>query len=78
MWYEVPHDRTTLEYQYNGDFSCFADLTENYMYIAMKFRMGVHVFCLEVGVFICSCFQLVSCNNEERIGPIFKVKGQVH
>ena len=28
-----------------------ADLTENYMYISMKFRTGVHVFCSEVGVF---------------------------
>ena len=31
--------------------SCDADLTENYMYISMKFRTGVHVFCWEVGVF---------------------------
>ena len=28
--------------------SCDADLTENYMYISMKFRTGVHVFCWEV------------------------------
>ena len=38
-----------------------ADLTENYMYISMKFRTGVHVFCWEVGVFNRSCFQSVSC-----------------
>ena len=43
--------------------SCDADLTENYMYIIMKFRTGVHVFCWEVGVFVRSCFQSVSCNN---------------
>ena len=28
-----------------------ADQTDNYMYISMKFRTGVHVFCWEVGVF---------------------------
>ena len=39
-----------------------ADQTENYMYISMKFRTGVHVFCWEVGVFNRSCFQSVSCN----------------
>ena len=32
--------------------SCDADLTENYMYISMKFRTGVHLFCWEVGAFI--------------------------
>ena len=32
--------------------SCGADLTENLMYISMKFRTGVHVFCWEVGVLI--------------------------
>ena len=37
--------------------SCDADLTENYMYISMKFRTGVHVFCWEVGVFNRSFFQ---------------------
>ena len=42
--------------------SCDADLTEKYMYISMKFRTGVHVFCWEVGVFNRSCFQSVSCN----------------
>ena len=31
--------------------SCDADLTENYMYISIKFGTGVHVFCWEVGVF---------------------------
>ena len=36
-----------------------ADLTENYMYILMKFRTGVHVFCWEVSVFNRSCFQTV-------------------
>ena len=43
--------------------SCDADLTENYMYISMKFRTGVHVFCWEVGVFNRSCFQSVSCKS---------------
>ena len=43
--------------------SCDADLTENYMYISMKFRTGVHVFCWEVGVFNRSCFQSVSCKR---------------
>ena len=43
--------------------SCDADLTENYMYISMKFRTGVHVFCWEVGVFNRLCFQSVSCND---------------
>ena len=43
--------------------SCDADLTENYMYISMKFRTGVHVFGWEVGVFNRSCFQSVSCNT---------------
>ena len=33
------------------------------MYISMKFRTGVHVFCWEVGVFNRSCFQSVSCNS---------------
>ena len=42
--------------------SCDADLTENYMYISMKFRTGVHVFCWEVDVFNRSCFQSDSCN----------------
>ena len=32
--------------------SCDADLTEDYIYISMKFRTGVHVFCWEVGVFL--------------------------
>ena len=50
--------------------SCDADLTEKYMYILMKFRTGVHVFCWEVGVFNRSCFQSVSCNHDERIKPI--------
>ena len=40
--------------------SCDADLTENYMFISMKFRTGVHVFCWEVGVFNRSSFQSVS------------------
>ena len=40
--------------------SCDADLTENYMYISMKFGTGVHVFCWEVGVFNRSSFQSVS------------------
>ena len=40
--------------------SCDADLTENYMYISMKFGTGVHVFCWEVGVFNRSFFQSVS------------------
>ena len=40
--------------------SCDADLTENYMYISMKFGTGVHVFCREVGVFNRSSFQSVS------------------
>ena len=39
---------------------CDVDLTENYMYISMKFGTGVHVFCWEVGVFNCSSFQSVS------------------
>ena len=43
--------------------SCDADLTENYMYISMKFRTGVHVFWWEVGVFNRSCFQSVSCKR---------------
>ena len=43
--------------------SCDADLTENYMYISMKFRTGVHVFSWEVGVFNRSCFQSVSCKG---------------
>ena len=30
--------------------SCDADLTENYVYISMKFRTGVHVFCWEVAM----------------------------
>ena len=42
--------------------SCDADLTENYMYISMKFGTGVHVFCWEVGVFNRSSFQSVSYN----------------
>ena len=40
-----------------------ADLTENYMYISMKFRTGVHVFCWEVGAFNRSYFQSVSCKS---------------
>ena len=43
--------------------SCDADLTENYMYISMKFGTGVHVFCWEVGVFNRSSFQSVSYNH---------------
>ena len=44
--------------------SCDADLTENYMYISMKFGTGVHVFCWEVGVFNRSSFQSVSYNAQ--------------
>ena len=40
--------------------SCDADQTENYMYISMKFRTGVHVFCWGVGVFNRSPFWSVS------------------
>ena len=45
--------------------SCDADLTENYMYISMKFGTGVHVFCWEVGVFNRSSFQSVSYKLKE-------------
>ena len=38
-----------------------ADLTENSMYISMKFGTGVRVFCWEVGVFNRSGFRSVSC-----------------
>ena len=44
--------------------SCDADLTENYMYISMKFGTGVHVFCWEVGVFNRSSFQSVSYKDK--------------
>ena len=47
--------------------SCDADLTENYMYISMKFRTGVHVFCWEVGVFNRSSFQSVSYNPSKNL-----------
>ena len=54
--------------------SCDADLTENYMYISMKFGTGVHVFCWEVGVFNRSSFQSVSykmaTNNIHSIGVV--------
>ena len=46
--------------------SCDADLTENYMYISMKFGTGVHVFCWEVGVFNRSSFQSVSYKKANR------------
>ena len=49
--------------------SCDADLTENYMYISMKFGTGVHVFCWEVGVFNRSSFQSVSYNSYTRVVP---------
>ena len=45
--------------------SCDADLTENYMYISMKFGTGVHVFCWEVGVFNRSSFQSVSYKDTQ-------------
>ena len=51
--------------------SCDADLTENYMYISMKFGTGVHVFCWEVGVFNRSSFQSVSYNVK-----YFYIKGR--
>ena len=44
-----------------------ADLTENYMYISMKFGTGVHVFFWEVGVFNRSCFRLVSCKAYKKL-----------
>ena len=47
--------------------SCEADLTENYMYISMKFGTGVHVFCWEVGVFNRSSFQSLSYNHKRHI-----------
>ena len=61
--------------------SCDADLTENYMYISMKFRTGVHVFCWEVGVFNRSCYQSVTVNVviftggkfRENVGKTFHV-----
>ena len=53
--------------------SCDADLTENYMYISMKFGTGVHVFCWEVGVFNRSSFQSVSYNLMLRILFLFHV-----
>ena len=67
MRYDVPHDRATLEYNTLVIVSRDADLTENYVYILMKFRTGVHVFCSEVGVFNRSCFQSVSCNQSFRV-----------
>ena len=48
--------------------SCDGDLTENYMYISMKFGTGVHVFCWEVGVFNRSSFQSVSYNMVMKMG----------
>ena len=53
--------------------SCAADLTENYMYISLKFRTGVHVFCWEVGAFNRSCFQSVSCNRREGLSMNFDI-----
>ena len=50
--------------------SCDADLTENYMYISMKFGTGVHVFCWEVGVFNRSSFQSVSYKPTRKIPDI--------
>ena len=52
--------------------SCDADLTENYMYISVKFGTGVHVFCWEVGVFNRSSFQSVSYN----LGHILNIDGR--
>ena len=49
--------------------SCDADLTENYMYISMKFGTGVHVFCWEVGVFNRSSFQSASYNLHHNFEP---------
>ena len=46
--------------------SCDSDLTENYMYISMKFGTGVHVFCWEVGLFNRSSFQSVSYKANRR------------
>ena len=46
-----------------------ADLTENYMFISMKFGTGVHVFCWEVGIFNSSCFRSVSCKS--RVGTLY-------
>ena len=40
-----------------------ANLTENYLYISMKFGTGVHVFCWEVDVFNRSCFRSISCKH---------------
>ena len=37
------------------------DMCGNFMYISMKLRRGVHVFCWEVGVFNHSCFCSASC-----------------
>ena len=50
--------------------SCDTDLTENYMYISMKFGTGVHVFCWEVGVFNRSSFQSVSYNTSEDMSQV--------
>ena len=52
--------------------SCDADLTENYMYISMKFGMGVRVFCWEVGVFNRSSFQSVSYKIQINVVHIVK------
>ena len=68
MCNDVPHDRATLlNTNTPAIVSCDADLTENYMYISMKFRTGVNVFCWEVGVFNRSCFQSVSCKGDINI-----------
>ena len=53
--------------------SCDADLTENYMYISMKFGTGVHVFCWEVGVFYRSAFQSVSYKGKKVLHLKLKV-----
>ena len=45
MRYDVPHDRVQLWNTNTPAFvSCDADLTENYMYISMKFGTGVMYF----------------------------------
>ena len=42
-------------------------IPKNIIKVKMKFRTGVHAFCWEVGVFIRSCFQSVSCKE---ISPV--------
>ena len=58
MLYDVPHDLSTLEYEYPSDCFTWRWPDGNLMYISMDLETVVLVFTWEVGVFNRICFAI--------------------